>query len=68
MSTGIVRRIDELGRIVVPKEIRKNLRLKNGDNLEIVVEGENIILKKKPPCHAIKHNRAVSLPAAAVTG
>ena len=46
MSTGIVRRIDELGRIVVPKEIRKNLRLKNGDNLEIVVEGENIILKK----------------------
>ena len=39
MSTGIVRRIDELGRIVVPKEIRKNLRLKNGDNLEIVVEG-----------------------------
>ena len=46
MSTGIVRRIDELGRIVVPKEIRKNLRIKNGDNLEIVVDGENIILKK----------------------
>ena len=46
MSTGIVRRIDELGRIVIPKEIRKNLRIKNGDNLEIVVDGENIILKK----------------------
>ena len=46
MSTGIVRRIDELGRIVIPKEIRKNLRIKNGDNLEIVVDGENITLKK----------------------
>ena len=46
MSTGIVRRIDELGRIVIPKEIRKNLRIKNGDNLEILVDGENITLKK----------------------
>ena len=46
MSTGIVRRIDELGRIVIPKEIRKNLRINNGDNLEIVVDGENITLKK----------------------
>ncbi len=46
MSTGIVRRIDELGRIVIPKEIRKNLRIKNGDNLEILVDGENINLRK----------------------
>ncbi len=46
MSTGIVRRIDELGRIVIPKEIRKSLRIKNGDNLEILVDGENIMLKK----------------------
>ena len=46
MSTGIVRRIDELGRIVIPKEIRKSLRIKNGDNLEIVVNGEEINLKK----------------------
>ncbi len=46
MSTGIVRRIDELGRIVIPKEIRKSLRIKNGDNLEILVDGENITLKK----------------------
>ena len=37
MSTGIVRRIDELGRIVIPKEIRKSLRIKNGDNLEILL-------------------------------
>ena len=46
MDTGVVRKIDELGRIVIPKEIRKNLRIKNGDNLEIVVDGENITLKK----------------------
>ena len=46
MSTGIVRRIDELGRIVIPKEIRKSLRIKNGDNLEILVEGDNITLRK----------------------
>ena len=46
MPTGIVRRIDELGRIVIPKEIRKNLRIKNGDNLEILVDGDNITLRK----------------------
>jgi AbrB family transcriptional regulator (stage V sporulation protein T) len=46
VATGIVRRIDELGRIVIPKEIRKSLRIKNGDNLEILVDGENITLKK----------------------
>lgn len=46
VSTGIIRRIDELGRIVIPKEIRKSLRIKNGDNLEILIDGENIILKK----------------------
>lgn len=46
-ATGIIRRIDELGRIVIPKEIRKNLRIKEGENLEIYVDKEeNIILKK----------------------
>lgn len=46
ITSGIIRRIDELGRIVIPKEIRKNLRIKNGDNLEVLVDGENIVLKK----------------------
>ena len=45
-TTGVIRRIDELGRIVIPKEIRKNLRIKNGDSLEIFLESDNIILKK----------------------
>lgn len=46
-ATGVVRRIDELGRIVIPKEIRKNLRIKEGENLEIFIdEKDNIVLKK----------------------
>lgn len=48
-TTGVIRRIDELGRIVIPKEIRKNLRIKNGETLEILVENEDIILKKYSP-------------------
>lgn len=45
-STGIVRRIDELGRIVIPKEIRKNLHIREGENVEIFTDSDNIILKK----------------------
>lgn len=45
-ATGIVRKIDELGRVVVPMELRKNLDLKEGDSLEIYVDGELIIFKK----------------------
>ena len=49
-ATGIVRRIDDLGRVVVPKEIRRTLRIREGDPLEIftVRQGE-IILKKYSP-------------------
>lgn len=43
---GFIRRIDELGRIVIPKEIRKNLRIKSGDNLEIGVNDDKIVLEK----------------------
>ena len=51
-STGIVRNIDELGRIVVPKEIRKKLGISNTDPVEIYTEGEKIILTKYlPVCH-----------------
>ncbi|MEG1705731.1 MAG: stage V sporulation T C-terminal domain-containing protein [Clostridia bacterium] len=49
-ATGIVRKIDDLGRIVIPKEIRKALRIRIGDPLEIYVErnGEIILKKYKP--------------------
>lgn len=51
-STGIVRHIDELGRIVVPKELRKKLGIANTDPVEIYVEEDKIILKKYlPVCH-----------------
>ena len=43
---GISRRIDELGRIVIPKEIRRNLKIRESDELDITIEGENIILNK----------------------
>lgn len=49
-STGIVRKIDELGRIVLPMELRKVLNLNVKDSIEIYVEGDNIILKKYEPC------------------
>lgn len=45
-ATGVVRRIDDLGRIVIPKEIRRNLRIREGDSLEIYTDNEAIILKK----------------------
>lgn len=52
-TTGIIRRIDDLGRIVIPKEIRRNLRIKNGDSLEIFVD-DGIILKKYSPMESIE--------------
>jgi transcriptional pleiotropic regulator of transition state genes len=48
-STGIVRQIDELGRIVLPKELRKNLEIKPKEPLEIFVDGDMIVLKKYVP-------------------
>ena len=49
-ETGVVRRIDDLGRVVIPKEIRKTLRIKEGDPLEIFTEKDgDIILKKYSP-------------------
>jgi transcriptional pleiotropic regulator of transition state genes len=44
-SIGIVRRIDEMGRIVIPKEIRKTLRINSNDSIEIYIEGEEKIVK-----------------------
>ena len=51
-ATGIVRRIDDLGRVVIPKEIRRTLRIREGDPLEIYTdkEGEVILKKYSPIC------------------
>lgn len=48
-STGMVRKIDELGRVVIPIEIRNTLNIESRDPLEIFVEGDRIILTKFSP-------------------
>lgn len=48
-STGVVRPIDQLGRIVIPKELRRTLDIEVGDPLEIFVDGEEVILRKYEP-------------------
>lgn len=45
-TTGVIRRLDELGRITLPIELRRSFQLEERDAVEIFVEGENIILKK----------------------
>ncbi len=46
-ATGIVRRIDELGRVVIPKEIRRTQRIRRGDPLEIFTTGDGEVIFKK---------------------
>ena len=48
-STGIVRKIDDLGRIVIPIETRRTLGMEIKDPVEIFIDGENIVLKKYQP-------------------
>jgi stage V sporulation protein T len=51
-ETGVVRRLDELGRVVIPKEIRKRLKIKNGDMVDIYTDDQTIILEKYHPLQA----------------
>ena len=48
-STGIVRKVDELGRVVLPIELRRTLDIEVKDSLEIYVDGDSIVLKKYQP-------------------
>lgn len=48
-STGIIRKVDELGRVVIPIELRNTLKIAEKDPIEIFVEGSSIILKKHEP-------------------
>jgi len=45
-ATGIVRRIDDLGRVIIPKEIRRTMRLREGDPMEIFIEDDAVCFKK----------------------
>jgi transcriptional pleiotropic regulator of transition state genes len=48
-ATGIVRKVDDLGRIVIPKELRKTFEIEKDDSLEIFVDGGLIVLRKYEP-------------------
>ena len=53
---GIVRRIDELGRLVIPKELRKTLRIREGDPLEIYASKDELVLKKYSPMYGLEQS------------
>lgn len=48
-ATGIIRRIDDLGRVVIPKEVRRTLRIREGDRLEIFLENNAVVFQKYQP-------------------
>ena len=48
-ATGIVRRIDDLGRVVIPKDIRRTLHLREGDPLEIYIDNNSVVFKRYDP-------------------
>lgn len=50
-STGIIRRIDDLGRVVIPKEIRQNAHIREGDPLEIFLHDGGVLFKKYAPSY-----------------
>lgn len=54
-NTGIVRHVDELGRIVLPKELRKTLDIKEKDPVEVWTEGNTVVLKKFSDTDKCKH-------------
>jgi transcriptional pleiotropic regulator of transition state genes len=62
-ATGIVRKVDELGRVVLPVELRKTFDIKKEDPLEIYVDGDSIILKKYDPacvfCCVAKYTKRI---------
>jgi len=57
-STGVIRRVDELGRVVIPIEIRNKFGIDEKDQIEIFVDGANIVLKKfEPNCIFCNNSR-----------
>ena len=66
MSTGIVRKIDDLGRVVIPAEMRRILGISEGDELEIMLEGDHIAIRPRFPTvireFAIKESARLNIP------
>lgn len=61
-AVGVVRKVDELGRIVLPKELRNNFDINIKDPIEIYVNGESIILKKYQPSCVFCNNAEETMP------
>ena len=55
-ATGIVRRVDDLGRIVIPKEVRRQLRITEGTTTELLVEDNKVIFQKYIPVKNVKES------------
>ncbi len=53
-ATEIIRRVDDLGRVVIPKEIRRVLRIREGDPLEIFIEDGGVVFKKYDTCASVR--------------
>jgi stage V sporulation protein T len=67
-DTGVTRRIDELGRIVIPREMRKTLRIRVGNPLEFYSDAEKIIIKKYSPLASLENSaKAVAQAIAEIT-
>ncbi len=49
ISTGVVRRMDDLGRVVIPKQVREKMGFKDGTPFEIFIDGKDLVLKKYVP-------------------
>ena len=65
-TTGIVRRIDDLGRVVIPKELRRNLKIREGDPLEIFTENDMICFKKYQPYDDEQFRKAYQMAKAII--
>ena len=61
IATGVVRKLDHFGRVVLPKDLRRSLQIEEKDPIEIFVEGKDIILRKYEPVDAEKVHVAVEL-------
>ena len=60
-ATGIVRRIDDLGRVVIPKEVRRSMNIKEGDPLEIFLDGETVCFRRYSPIEERAWEKALNI-------
>lgn len=67
-ATGIIRRIDDLGRVVIPKEVRRTMKIKEGDPLEIFLEGEMVCFRRYNPIEEREWEKALNIVGYMIEG